>query len=202
MNYNLSGHKATSTAAGASWPPAPPATVPLVQFKLPSIETPFPPATPAGKSRASAGPTEDDTVIARALAILEGRMRKAFDKIGTPGVAKDYCRLQLGGLDHEVFGVIFLDTQNRLIEFRRMFNGTLTQTSVYPREIVKAVLEVNAATVILTHNHPSGSVEPSRADEAMTHSLKSALALVDVRVIDHIVVSASDTLSFAERGLL
>lgn len=149
---------------------------------------------------ASADSADDDAVIARALSILEARMRRA--NLSAPNAAKDYCRLQLGGLDHEVFGVIFLDAQNRLIEFRRMFAGTLTQTSVYPREIVKAALKVNAATVVLTHNHPSGTVMPSRADQALTQTLRSALALVDVRVMDHIVVSASDTYSFAERGLL
>ena len=152
-------------------------------------------------SGSSSEPDDDDAVIARALSILEGRMRRAtFD---TPEAAKNYCRLQLGGLDHEEFGVIFLDGQNRLIEYRRrMFSGTQTQTSVYPREIVKAVLAVNAAAVILTHNHPSGTVMPSRADQALTQTLKSALSLVDVRVMDHIVVSASDSYSFAERGLL
>ena len=143
---------------------------------------------------------DEDAVIERALSILEERMRRpAF---GTPDTAKDYCRLQLGELDHEVFGVIFLDAQNRLIEFRRMFTGTQTQANVYPREIVKAVLEVKAGAVILTHNHPGGTVMPSRADQVLTQTLKSALALVDVRVMDHVVVSASDTYSFAERGLL
>ena len=101
-----------------------------------------------------------------------------------------------------VFGVIFLDAHCSMIEFRRMFNGTLTQTSVYPREVVKAVLEVNASAVILTHNHPSGIVEPSRADEMLTRTLKDALSLVDVRVLDHIVVSAAGTFSLAEKGLL
>lgn len=202
MNHNLSGHQATGTAAGAARPPTPPATAAMVQSELPAIKTACSLAIPAAQSRSSADPAEDDAVIARAIAILEGRMRKASDLFGTPAAAKDYCRLQLGGLDHEVFGVVFLDVQNRLIEFRRMFTGTLTQTSVYPREVVKAVLEVNAASVLLTHNHPSGSCDPSRADEKLTHTLKNALALVDVRLMDHIVVAASGTFSFAERGLL
>jgi DNA repair protein RadC len=111
-------------------------------------------------------------------------------------------RLQLAGKDYEVFAVVFLDTQNRVIYTQQMFRGTLTQTSVYPREVVKEALFQNAAAVILCHNHPSGNAEPSRADEALTHTLKSALALVDVRVLDHIIVTRSGTLSFAERGLI
>lgn len=201
MNHNC-GHQATGTP-GATWPPAPPATVPMVQFELPNNGMAPSPAAPSAQSPSSADlAQDDDAVIARAIAILEDRMRKVSVLIGTPSAAKEYVRLQLGGLDHEVFGVGFLDSQNRLIEFRRMFTGTLTQTSVYPREVVKAVLEVNAASVLLTHNHPSGICDPSRADEKLTHALKSALALVDVRVMDHIVVAASGTFSFAERGLL
>ena len=105
-------------------------------------------------------------------------------------------------LEHEVFSVVFLDAQHRVIELRQMFRGTVTQTSVYPREVVKEALQLNAAAVILAHNHPSGVPEPSRADEFPTQSLKSALQLVDVRVLDHLVVTATAVVSFAERGLI
>lgn len=144
----------------------------------------------------------EDAIIAQALAILAGRLTRESHVFDSPQLVKDYCRLHLGGLEHEVFGCLFLDSQHRLIEFRAMFTGTLSQTSVYPREVVKAALRVNAGAVILTHNHPSGSTEPSRADELLTSTLKAALALVDVRVIDHMIVSATGTTSFAERGLL
>ena len=119
-----------------------------------------------------------------------------------PAAVKDYLRLQLGAHPHEVFAVLFLDAQNRLLALEEMFRGTLTQTSVYPREIVKSALERNAATVALAHNHPSGLAEPSRADEFLTQTLKTALQLVDVRVLDHLVVGRGMVVSFAERGLL
>jgi DNA repair protein RadC len=145
----------------------------------------------------------DNAIIARALHILEGRARYAENLLLTsPDAARDFCRLKLGSLPHEVFGVLWLDAQNRLIAFEEMFRGTLTQTSVYPREIVKAALARNAAAVILTHNHPSGVAEPSAPDQMLTQVLKTALALVDVRVLDHLVVSASGVTSFAERGLI
>ncbi len=120
----------------------------------------------------------------------------------SPAKVKDYLRMQLAGREHEVFAVLFLDAQNRLIVLEEMFRGTLTQTSVYPREVVKRALEHQAAAVILAHNHPSGTAEPSRADEFLTQTLKSALALIDVRVLDHLVVGQSDVVSLAERGLL
>ena len=119
-----------------------------------------------------------------------------------PQAVKDYLRLQIGVLEHEVFCVVFLDAQHRLIAVQEMFRGTVTQTSVYPREVVKESLALNAAAVILAHNHPSGAAEPSRADEFLTQTLKSALALVDVRVLDHLVVAGADTVSMAERGLV
>jgi DNA repair protein RadC len=128
---------------------------------------------------------------------------KARDLLASPGAARDWLKLKLGGLDHEVFGALWLDAQNRLIGWDELFRGTLTQTSVYPREVVKQALTRNAAAVILAHNHPSGLTEPSAADEALTHSLKEALGLVDVRVLDHFIVAGRATpLSFAERGLL
>jgi DNA repair protein RadC len=125
--------------------------------------------------------------------------RPLFD---SPTRVKDYLRLQLSSLSHEVFVVMFLDAQNRLLRMEEMFRGTLTQTSVYPREVAKRALALHAAAVVLAHNHPSGAAEPSRADEFLTQTLKSALALLDVRVLDHLVVGHGEVVSFAERGLL
>jgi len=125
--------------------------------------------------------------------------RPLLDSVTT---VKDYLRLQLGGLGHEVFAVLFIDAQGRLVRMEEMFRGSLTQARVYPREIVKRALELHAAGVILAHNHPSGSPQPSRSDQALTQTLKAALALVDVRVLDHLVVGDTDVVSFAERGLL
>ncbi len=120
----------------------------------------------------------------------------------SPQLVKDYLQLQLGALPHEVFAVLFLDSQHRLLGFETLFTGTLGQTSVYPREVVKRALARNAGALILAHNHPSGVAEPSRADEYLTQTLKAALALVDVRVLDHLVVGRGVVVSFAERGLL
>ena len=120
----------------------------------------------------------------------------------SPGRVKDYLSLQLGGRLQEVFAVLFLDSQHRLLRFEEMFHGTLTQTSVYPREVVRRALALNAGAVVLAHNHPSGEAEPSRADEYLTQSLKSALLLIDVRVLDHIVIGQGHVVSMAERGLL
>jgi DNA repair protein RadC len=124
------------------------------------------------------------------------------DVLSSPLAVRDYLRLIFAAKQHEVFVGIFLDAQNRVIESEEMFRGTLTQTSVYPREIVKAVLKHNAASVIFARNHPSGIAEPSHADELLTQSLKQALALVDVKVLDHFVIAGNSALSFAERGLL
>ena len=119
-----------------------------------------------------------------------------------PQRVKDYVALHLGARTQEVFAVLFLDGQHRLLTLQEMFFGTLTQTSVYPREIVKRALQLNAGAVILAHNHPSGVAEPSHADEFLTRSIRSALQLVDVRVLDHLVVGQGAVMSFAERGLL
>jgi len=128
---------------------------------------------------------------------------KQSDTLSTPGAVRDFLRLQLAGLAHEVFFALWLDAQNRLLAAEELFRGTLTQTSVYPREVVKKALWHNAAAVVLAHNHPSGVSEPSSADQYLTRELKQALALVDVRVLDHFIVAgASQPLSFAERGLL
>jgi DNA repair protein RadC len=125
------------------------------------------------------------------------------DVFDSPSAVRDWLRLHIGSLPHEVFCVLLLDARNRLIEAVELFRGTLTQTSVYPREVVKLALSRNAAAVILAHNHPSGASEPSSADELLTRSLKQALDLVDVRILDHFIVTAhARPLSFAERGLL
>ena len=137
--------------------------------------------------------------LARRSLASELAARPVFD---SPAKVKQYLALQLAERAHEVFAVLFLDAQSRLIALEEMFRGTLTQTSVYPREVVKRSLELGAAAVILAHNHPSGTAEPSRADEFLTQTLKSALALVDVRVLDHLVVGRGSVASFAERGLL
>lgn len=128
---------------------------------------------------------------------------KLKDALASPQAVRDWLRLYLGNLQHEVFVALWLDAQNRLIASEELFNGTLTQTSVYPREVVKRALAHNAGAVILAHNHPSGLAEPSRADEVLTSSLKQALALVDVKVLDHFIVTGNAApLSFAERGLI
>jgi DNA repair protein RadC len=137
--------------------------------------------------------------LARRALIAQLVERPVFD---SPTAVRDYLRLQLADLGHEVFAVLFLDAQHRLLVYEPLFRGTLTQTSVYPREVLKRALALNAAAVILAHNHPSGVAEPSRADEFLTQQLKTALALIDVRVLDHLVVGRQGTVSFAERGLL
>ena len=120
----------------------------------------------------------------------------------TPQAVRDYLQLQLGSRPHEIFAVLFLDSQHRLIALEELFRGTLTQTSVYPREVVQRALAHNAASVVLAHNHPSGAAQPSRADEALTQTLKAALALIDVRVLDHFIVTSTQAVSMAELGLL
>ena len=124
------------------------------------------------------------------------------DTLTSPQSVRDYLRISLMGRGHEVFMVLFLDAQHRLIEAEEMFRGTLTQTSVYPREVVKRSLYFNAAAVIFAHNHPSGVAQPSQSDELLTRSLRDALALVDIRVLDHFVIGGNAVMSFAERGLL
>ncbi len=138
----------------------------------------------------------------KALAIVGRALRKPDATVVTPDAMKCYLQLQMAGEQHERFAVLFLDSQNRFIAFESMFTGTLTQTSVYPREVVMAAFRHRAVAVVLAHNHPSGGVQPSRADQTLTLTLKAALALVDVRVLDHVIVSAKETLSMAEQGLL
>jgi len=124
------------------------------------------------------------------------------DVFKSPQAVRDYLVLKLGSLTKEVFLVLFLDTQNRLLASEELFSGSLSETSVYPREVVKRALHHNAASVIFAHNHPSGIAQQSQADELLTKQLKQALALVDVRVLDHFIVAGNSTLSFSERGLL
>ena len=131
-------------------------------------------------------------------ALQEGLRRD--DVLGSPAVTRKYLQLKFNGLQHESFSVLFLDVQNRLIADEVMFRGTLSEASVYPREVVKSALAHNAAGVILAHNHPSGKARPSKMDHQLTQALKQALALVDVRVLDHFLVAASDVYSFAENG--
>lgn len=162
----------------------------------------------AGADELSAIPGMGPAKSAQLMATLElarralGEPLRCRDALGSPGAVKNWLRLRLGGLTREVFMVLLLDAQNRLIEARELFQGTLTQANVYPREVVKLALAHNAAAVIFAHNHPSGTSDPSRADEVLTQALKQALALVDIRVLDHLVVTQSDCCSFAERGWL
>ena len=127
---------------------------------------------------------------------------RSASALTSPGAVRDYLRLAIAGREHEVFVCLWLDAQHRVLDCEELFRGTLTQTSVYPREIVKAGLKANAAAVIFAHNHPSGVAQPSQADELLTRNLKEALSLVDIKVLDHFIVAGRQTLSFAERGLL
>ncbi len=137
--------------------------------------------------------------LARRALAEQLRERAALD---SPQAVRHYLQLQLAARAHEVFAVLFLDSQHRLIALEELFRGTLTQTSVYPREVVLRALHHQASAVVLAHNHPSGSTTPSRADEALTQTLKAALALVDVRVLDHVIVAPGQALSMADRGLV
>ena len=141
--------------------------------------------------------------VARELVIRALREElQARDSLASPSAVRDYLRLTLTGREYEVFVAIFMDAQNRTLATEELFRGTLTQTSVYPREVVKSALRHNAAAVIFAHNHPSGVAEPSHADELLTQSLKQSLALVDIKVLDHFIVAGSGVTSFAEKGLL
>lgn len=142
-----------------------------------------------------------DQVIQRALRYLVSDIQQR-DCLSSPQAVKDFLKLKLAGRPHEVFMVLFLDSQNRLISAEEMFRGTLTQTSVYPREVIIEALARGAAGVVLAHNHPSGVPEPSAADLALTEVLRRALGLVDIRVLDHVVVAGPQTVSFSERGLI
>lgn len=140
--------------------------------------------------------------IERALKVMEKSLVVRDVVFDSPAMVRQYLSLRMFNLQHEVFMVLMLDSQNRLIEARELFRGTVSQTAVYPREVVKAALVANAASVILAHNHPSGVAEASRADRMLTDALKSALATVDIAVLDHLIVAGATTVSFAERGWL
>jgi DNA repair protein RadC len=174
---------------------------------------PLPPTFGAGALRVSdadgSAPPSPESLLARRLSVarelLLRDLREQMHRgpvMTSPQILRDWLRLYCAGLEHEVFLVLYLDANHRLIEPQELFRGTLTQTSVYPRELVKGALARNAAALAVAHNHPSGQAEPSRADEFLTQTLKSTLSLVDVRVIDHFVVAGDQVVSFAERGLI
>ena len=143
---------------------------------------------------------DDAGIVEQAKKILERKLRSPGHAMANPALAKDFLRMHFAGIEAEHFVVLFLDVKNRLIEAETMFTGTLTSTSVYPREVVKRALYHNAACVMLAHNHPSGEPEPSQADHLLTRTLQQALALVDIRILDHFIVAGVQVHSFAEHG--
>lgn len=142
-----------------------------------------------------------EEIVEAAKAAMNRRVRRGVT-LTSPRVVRDYLAVRLGALEHESFGVMLLDTRHRLIEFVELFRGTIDGASVHPREVVKLALARNAAAVLLCHPHPSGVAEPSQADELITTRLRDALALVDIRVVDHIIIAGGDSVSMAERGLV
>ncbi len=144
----------------------------------------------------------DRCTLDKALAIVGRALREPGHVFSTPHSVNCYLQLQMAGEKRERFAVLFLDIQNRCLAFETLFVGTITQTSVYPREVALAALHHGAVAVMLAHNHPGGSVQPSLADKALTQTLKAALLLIDVRVLDHVIVGSTETLSMAERGLM
>ncbi|MEW8561262.1 MAG: DNA repair protein RadC [Candidatus Thiodiazotropha sp.] len=155
----------------------------------------------SGLTPADLNDVEKQSVITLAMKVLSIKHR-AGRVLSKPDETRDFLRLHLADYRNEVFGCLFLDNRHRIIAVRELFQGTIDGASVYPRVMVQQAMEVNAAAVVFFHNHPSGVAEPSHADEAITRCLKDALALVEVRVLDHFVVSAGESVSFAERGLL
>jgi len=171
---------------------------PITALQAGDTEAPYPPSD-AHQNRL----LERRLLAAREILLRD--LRKTLNSnsvFQSPRDLHDWLRLRCAHLEHEIFLVMYLTVQNQMIEIEEVFRGTLTQTSVYPREIVKGALLRNAAAVVLAHNHPSGGTQPSRADESLTHTLRAALALVDVRVLDHFIVAGTQTVSFAERGLI
>jgi DNA repair protein RadC len=144
----------------------------------------------------------EDNIIDKALSILKERIRVPGVSISSPDDTIRYLTLKLAECEHEKFCTMFLDNRHRLIAFKEMFHGTIDGASVHPREVVKLALQFNAAAVVFSHNHPSGDPEPSRADKQLTRRLTEALALVDIRVLDHIIIGGIQSVSFAGRGLL
>ena len=161
--------------------------------------------TPAPYSTDSAEKFDDDIIIKNAIRLIQCKLKTPGMALTSPNLVREYLILQLAQFEEEHFSLVLLDNQNRVIGFENIFRGTIDSASIYPREIVKTALAHNAAAVILAHNHPSGNPEPSNADEVVTRRLKESLALIDVRVLDHIIVggcSQTLTVSFAERGLI
>ncbi|MDP9897398.1 DNA repair protein RadC [Variovorax boronicumulans] len=146
-------------------------------------------------------PANAEDILAAARRVIQDKYRRGVD-LSSPTAVREYLTVLLGAYEHEVFTVLFLDAHFRLIACREMFRGTVSQTSVYPREVVKEALQHNAAAIMCAHNHPSGNPEPSQADQMITNTLRTALSLVDVRLLDHIIVAGNQSLSFSERGLL
>ena len=161
----------------------------------------LPRAAPMQAAR-DAWPAHEQAVIDAALSIIQARLGRPGAVLNEVHAVRDFLRLHLATHEWESFAVIFLNAQHAVIAFEEMFRGTIAQTSVYPREVVREALRHNAAAVILAHNHPSGCPEPSKADEYLTHALKVALNVVDVRVLDHMVVGGADIVSMAQRGLM
>ncbi|MGC0807318.1 RadC family protein [Pantoea agglomerans] len=152
------------------------------------------------ESTALPHPLTSHRTIKRALTLIENHLREPGVAFTSAALTRDWLRLNLAGLEREVFMVVFLDNQNRLLAHETLFHGSITSTEVHPREVVKAALRHNAAAAIFAHNHPSGYAEPSDADQHITERLKKALALVEVRVLDHLIVGSKEIVSFAERG--
>lgn len=146
-------------------------------------------------------PASLDDVYNLMLSLLEIKYLRP-DALSSPEEVRRFLQVKLANLEHEIFSVVFLDSQHRVISYEEMFRGTIDSASVYPREIVKRCLQLNAAAVIFSHSHPSGVPDPSNADKRITERLQAALALVDIRVLDHIVIGGSDSVSMAERGML
>lgn len=144
----------------------------------------------------------EDWIIQQAITLLENRVFKAGPALSSPAAVRDYLRMKLVVEPNEVFAVVFLDSQHQVLAYEPLFKGTVDQTSVYPRVVVQRALALNASALILAHQHPSGVTEPSAADHALTDRLKAALALVDIRVVDHFVIGKGTPYSFAESGLL
>lgn len=146
-------------------------------------------------------PVSADEIVDMAMSIMRSRFRRG-SSISSPEAMRQFLQLHLSPLDHEVFCVVFLDNRHRVLAFEQVFRGTVDGASIHPREVVKLALSYGAASSVLVHNHPSGVAEPSHADRAITVRLRDALALVDIRVLDHVIVSGGESVSFAERGLL
>jgi DNA repair protein RadC len=155
----------------------------------------------AGIRSSSLSDEEKTSLLGLALKVMAARHHRGHS-LRSPEDTQTYLRLRMGELQAECFGCLYLDNRHRVLELRELFNGTIDGTSVYPRVVVQQALEVNAAAVILFHNHPSGVAEPSQADERITRRLKSALELIDVRVLDHFIVASGASVSMAARGLI